>query len=56
MTIRKARLWRTIPSVSLGMGSPKTMMPPAMAETFAAALVRAMTGTASAFCRPLADA
>ena len=56
MTIRKARLCSTIPSASLGIGSPKTMIPPAIAETFAAALVSAMTGTASAFWSPLADA
>ena len=38
------------------IGSPNTMMPPAIAETLAAALVMVMTGTASPFWRPRADA
>ena len=38
------------------MGSPKTMIPPLIAETFAAALVSVMTGTASPFWSPRADA
>ena len=45
-----------MPSGSLASGSPKTMMPPAMAETLAAAAVRVMTGTASPFWRPRAEA
>ena len=56
ITIRNARLWSTIPSASPGIGSPKTMIPPAMAETFAAALVIAINGTASAYWSPQADA
>ena len=38
------------------MGSPKTRMPPLIAVTLAAALVSVMTGTASPFCRPRAEA
>src|SRR5215211_3464868 len=56
ITRTKAKLWSTIPSGSLGIGSPNTRMPPLMAETLAAALVRVITGTASPFCRPRADA
>src|SRR5690242_6851117 len=47
ITRTKARLWRTMPSGLLAIGSPKTMMPPAMADTLAPALVRVITGTAS---------
>ena len=47
MTITKAIASMTMPRASPGMGSPKTMMPPAMQEMFAAVPVIAMTGTAS---------
>ena len=47
MTITKAAAWTTIPRTSPGIGSPKTMMPPAMQEMFAAVPVMAMTETAS---------
>ena len=56
ITSTKAKLWTTIPSGSPGIGSPKTRMPPLMAVTLAAALVSVMTGTASPFWRPRADA
>ncbi len=56
ITRTKATLWMTMPSGSLGIGSPKTRMPPLIAETLAAALVSVMTGTASPFCRPRAEA
>ena len=46
-TIAKASPCSTMPSVSAGIGSPKTTMPPMMHETFAAVDVDAMTGTAS---------
>ena len=48
--------WTAMPSVSLGIGSPKTMMPPRMQETLAAVEVAAMTGTASPSWRPRAEA
>ena len=48
--------WTTTPSASPGIGSPKTTIPPAMADTLAAALVRVMTGTAWPFWRPRAEA
>ena len=51
MTITKAEAWMAMPSASEGIGSPKTMMPPAMHEMFAAVPVIAMTGTASPSCR-----
>jgi hypothetical protein len=56
MTSRKARHWTTTPSASPGIGSPKTRIPPEIAVTLAAALVIVMTGTASPFWRPRADA
>src|ERR671915_1168893 len=56
ITSTKAKLCRTIPTGSLGMGSPNTRMPPLIAVTFAAALVRVMTGTASPFWSPRAEA
>ena len=56
MTIRKATASMAMPTASPGSGSPKTMMPPAMQEMFAAVPVIAMTGTASPSCRPRADA
>ena len=56
MTSTKANDWSTMPSVSPGIGSPKTMMPPAIVETLAAALVIVITGTASPVCRPRAEA
>ena len=52
----KATAWTTMPSASPGSGSPKTMMPPAMHEMFAAVPVMAMTGTASPSWRPRAEA
>ena len=45
-----------MPSVSPGIGSPNTAMPPRMQETLAAVEVAAMTGTASPSCRPRAEA
>ena len=56
MTMMNATASMAMPSASPGSGSPKTMMPPAMQETFAAVPVIAMTGTASPSCRPRADA
>ena len=56
ITSTKAKLWMTIPIGSLGIGSPKTRIPPLMADTLAAALVSVMTGTASPFWRPRAEA
>src|SRR3954452_21860695 len=56
MTIRNAADCSTRPSGSDASGSPKTMMPPAIADTLAAAAVKVMTGTASPFCNPRADA
>src|SRR5918999_69285 len=56
ITRTKAKLWSTIPTGSLGIGSPKTRMPPLIAVTLAAALVSVMTGTASPFWRPRAEA
>ena len=50
MTMTKAVAWMAMPSASLGIGSPKTMIPPAMHEMFAAVPVMAMTGTASPSC------
>jgi hypothetical protein len=47
MTSTKANAWTTMPSASLGIGSPKTMMPPAIVAMFAAVPVIAITGTAS---------
>ena len=38
------------------IGSPKTMIPPAMPAMFAAVPVTAITGTASPSCRPRAEA
>ena len=49
ITSTKAKLCRTMPTGSLGIGSPKTRMPPLIAVTLAAALVSVMTGTASPF-------
>ena len=45
-----------MPTASLGIGSPKTTMPPRMQETLAAVEVAAMTGTASPSWRPRAEA
>jgi hypothetical protein len=45
-----------MPSACCGSGSPKTTMPPAMQEMFAAVPVIAMTGTASPSCSERADA
>src|SRR3954466_3544267 len=56
ITSTKAKLWITMPSGSLGIGSPKTRMPPAIAETLAPAAVRVITGTASPFWSPRAEA
>ena len=44
------------PTGSLAIGSPNTRIPPLIAVTLAAALVRVMTGTASPFCNPRAHA
>ena len=55
-TSTKAMAWTAIPSAVPGIGSPKTMMPPAMQEMLAAVPVMAMTSTASPSCRLLADA
>src|SRR4051794_39407930 len=44
ITIRKAEACSTRPSGSEASGSPKTRMPPAIAETFAAAAVSVITG------------
>ncbi len=56
MTSTKAEAWRATPSAVPGMGSPKTMMPPAMQEMFAAVPVIAMTATASPSCSERAEA
>ena len=56
ITSRNAKHWTTMPSASPGIGSPKTRMPPEIAVTLAAALVSVMTGTASPFWRPRAEA
>src|SRR5829696_4404392 len=56
MTSRKASDWSTIPNASFGIGSPNTMMPPAMQETLAPALVIVITGTASPVWSPRAEA
>ena len=56
MTRAKAKNWRAMPSVSPGIGSPNTTMPPMMVDTLAAVEVEAMTGTASPSCRPRAEA
>src|SRR4051812_4997823 len=56
MTSRKANDWSAMPRASLGIGSPNTMMPPAMQETLAPALVIVITGTASPVCSPRAEA
>ena len=48
--------WTTMPSAVPGIGSPKTMMPPAMPAMFAAVPVMAMTSTASPSCRLRAEA
>ena len=45
-----------MPIVVPGSGSPKTMMPPAMQEMFAAVPVMAMTATASPSWSDRADA
>ena len=42
-TSTKAMAWTTIPSAVPGIGSPKTMMPPAMQEMLAEVPVMAMT-------------
>ena len=55
-TSTKAMAWTTIPSAVPGIGSPKTMMPPAMQEMLAEVPVMAMTETASPSCRLLAEA
>jgi hypothetical protein len=55
ITSRSARPWSTMPTGSLG-ASPKTTRPPVIEETLAETLVRVMTGTASPFCSPRADA
>src|SRR5215208_721165 len=56
MTIVNASPWSTMPRVSVGIGSPKTTIPPRMQETLAAVDVAAMTGTASPSCMPRAEA
>ena len=55
-TITKATAWSDDASALPGIGSPKTMIPPAMQEMLAAVPVTAMTGTASPSCRPRAEA
>ncbi len=45
-----------MPSARPGIGSPNTRIPPAIAEMFAAALVTAITGTASPSWKDLAEA
>src|SRR3954451_3500390 len=55
-TSTKAMPWMAIPSAVPGIGSPKTMMPPAMPAMFAAVPVMAMTSTASPSCRLRAEA
>jgi hypothetical protein len=55
-TSTKAKAWTTMPSTVPGIGSPKTMIPPAMQAMFAAVPVIAMTSIASPSCRLLADA
>ena len=50
ITITKARIRTTMPSVSSGSGSPKTIGPAAIVTTLAAALVTAITVTASPTC------
>ncbi len=56
MTSTKAVACRTMPKASLGIGSPKTMIPPAIVAMFAAVPVIAMTGIASPSCSERADA
>ena len=56
ITRMKARACRAMPSASLGSGSPKTMIPPAIVAMFAAVPVIAMTGTASPSCSERAEA
>jgi hypothetical protein len=56
ITSRKASDWSAMPSGCVGIGSPKTRMPPPIAEMLAAALVMVMTGTASPVWRPRAEA
>src|SRR2546421_702230 len=55
MIMRNATASMAMPRASPGSGSPKTMMPPAMQEMFAAVPVMPMTRTASPSCRPRAD-
>src|SRR6478672_5001360 len=56
ITRRNARVSATIPRGSLAIGSPKTMIPPTITETFAAALMMVITGTASPVWKARADA
>ncbi len=56
ITSTKASDCTTMPSTVPGIGSPKTTMPPMIADTLAATLVQAMTGTASPCWSPLAEA
>jgi len=56
ITSTKATAWTTTPSAVPGIGSPKTMIPPAMPAMFAAVPVIAMTSTASPSCRLRAEA
>src|SRR4028119_2473611 len=56
MAVTKAGAWMAMPGALEGIGSPKTMMPPAMQLMFAAVPVMAMTGTASPSCSERAEA
>src|SRR3954469_22405235 len=56
ITRTNANAWTAIPSVSPGIGSPNTTIPPRMQDTLAAVDVAAITGTASPSRRRRADA
>ena len=56
ITSTKASACSVTPSGLPAIGSPNTMMPPAMPAMFAAVPVTAITGTASPSCRPRAEA